>query len=73
VHIGYKAKRKLSRAPMQNALRNLPEGEITAVGRNGKQTGKDIRLSCPASIVKIGALLDPDDVLRFRSDLKSIP
>jgi hypothetical protein len=64
VHIGYKAKRKVSRAPMQHALRNLPEGEITAVGRNGKQTGKDIRLSCPASILKIGTLLDPEDVVR---------
>ena len=64
VHIGYKAKRKVSRAPMQHALRNLPEGEITAVGRNGIQTGKDIRLSCPASILKIGSLLDPEDVVR---------
>jgi hypothetical protein len=64
VHIGYKAKKKVSRAPMQNALRNLPEGEITAVGRNGKQTGKDIRLSCSASVLKVGNLLDPEDVVR---------
>jgi hypothetical protein len=64
VHIGYKAKRKVSRAPMQHALRNLPEGEITAVGRNGKQTGKDIRLSHSASVLKSGNLLDPGDVIR---------
>jgi hypothetical protein len=43
VHIGYKAKKTLSRAPMQHALRNLPEGDITAIGPNGRQTGKDIR------------------------------
>ncbi|MBC7584164.1 MAG: hypothetical protein H7316_10490 [Tardiphaga sp.] len=64
VHIGYKAKKKISRAPMQHALRNLPEGEITAVGRNGKQSGKDIRLSHPASVLKVGNILDPGDVVR---------
>lgn len=64
VHIGYKAKKKISRAPMQQALRNLPEGEITAVGRYGKQTGKDIRLNHPASVLKIGNLLDPEDAIR---------
>jgi hypothetical protein len=64
VHIGYKANKKVSRAPMQQALRNLPEGEITAIGPNGKQTGKDIRLSHPASVLKNGSLLEPDDVIR---------
>jgi hypothetical protein len=64
VHIGYKAKKKVSRVPMQHALRNLPEGEITAIGPNGKQTGKDIRLSHPARIIKNGSLLDPEDVIR---------
>lgn len=65
VHIGYRArKRKITRAPMQQALRNLPEGEITAIGKNGKLTGKDIRLSHPASILKVGSLLDPQDVRR---------
>jgi hypothetical protein len=64
VHIGYKAKRTVSRAPMQQALRNLPEGEITAKGPGGKMTGNDIRLSHPASVLKNGSLLDPKDVIR---------
>lgn len=64
VHIGYKAKKKVSRAPMQHALRNLPEGEITAIGRNGRQTGNDIRLSHSASVLRIGNLLEPEDVVR---------
>lgn len=65
VHIGYRAKRRrVTRAPMQQALRNLPEGEITAIGKHGKLTGKDIRLSYPANILKSGSLLDPDDVFR---------
>lgn len=64
VHIGYKAKREVSRAPMQEALRNLPEGEITAIGRNGRMTGSDIRLSHPANVLKSGNLLDPNDVVR---------
>lgn len=34
-----------TRAPMQQALRNLPEGEVTAIGKSGRMTGKDIRLS----------------------------
>jgi hypothetical protein len=49
---------------MQEALRNLPEGEITAIGRDGKMTDKDIRLSHPASIIKVGNLLDSQDVIR---------
>lgn len=65
VHIGYKAKRRrVTRAPMQQALRNLPEGEITAIGRHGRLTGKDIRLSYPANIRREGSLLDPEDVVR---------
>jgi hypothetical protein len=64
VHIGYKAKREVSRAPMQEALRNLPEGEITAIGRNGRMTGNDIRLSHPANVLRSGNLLDPSDVVR---------
>jgi hypothetical protein len=64
VHIGYKAKRKVSRAPMQQALRNLPEGEIQARGPGGRMTGGDIRLSHTANILKIGSLLDPQDVIR---------
>jgi hypothetical protein len=49
---------------MRVALRNLPEGEIAAVGRHGRQTGDDIRLSYPVSILKHGNLLDPEDVIR---------
>jgi hypothetical protein len=64
VHIGYKAKRTVSRAPMQQALRNLPEGEITAKGPGGRMTGKDIRLSHLANVLKTGSLLDPKDVIR---------
>merc|ERR1711965_574913 len=63
VHIGYKTKkRRVSRAPMQQALRNLPEGEITAVGKDGRLTGKDIRLSYPVRVLSNGSLLDPTDV-----------
>ncbi|MBC2859877.1 hypothetical protein [Stappia sp. 28M-7] len=63
VHIGYKTKkRRVSRAPMQQALRHLPEGEITAIGRHGKMTGKDIRLSYPVRVLCSGSLLDANDV-----------
>ena len=69
VHIGYKTKkRRVTRAPMQQALRNLPEGEITAIGRNGRMTGSDIRLSHPVRVLSDGSLLDPRDV---RAKLRS--
>jgi len=65
VHIGYKTRRpKVSRAPMQQALRNLPEGEVKAIGKHGVLTGKDLRLTYPASINRNGNLLDPEDVVR---------
>jgi hypothetical protein len=65
VHIGYRTRRRrVTRAPMQQALRNLPQGEITAIGKHGRITGKDIRLNYPARILKTGSLLDPDDVIR---------
>lgn len=65
VHIGYKSRRRhISRAPMQEALRNLPEGEITARGPGGRMTGNDIRLSHRVNVLKIGSLLDPEDVVR---------
>lgn len=65
VHVGYKAKgRRISRAPMQRALRNMPDGEIIAKGPHGTLTGDDIRLSCPVSILRNGSLLDPNDVVR---------
>jgi hypothetical protein len=69
VHIGYKSKkRRVSKAPMQQALRNLPDGEITAVGKMGKLSGNDIRLSYPVRVLCNGSLLDPEDV---RSKLRS--
>jgi hypothetical protein len=49
---------------MQAALRNLPEGEVTAIGRDGKLTGNDLRLSHPVNVKKIGSLLDPADAKR---------
>lgn len=67
VSIGYKVPKsesEISRAPMKEALRNLPDGEIKARGRDGRMTGKDIRLSYPASVLKNGSLLDPDDAIR---------
>jgi hypothetical protein len=65
VRIGYRDRsRQLTTAPMQRALRNLPEGEIIARGRHGRLTGDDIRLSYPATISRNGSLLRHDDVLR---------
>lgn len=69
VHIGYKTKkRRVSRAPMQQVLRNLPDGEITAVGKHGRLTGNDIRLSYPVRVLLTGSLPDPNDV---RAKLKA--
>lgn len=63
VHIGYKTrKRQITRAPMQQVLRNLPDGEITAIGRDGRMSRTDIRLSYPVRVLLKGNLLDPDDV-----------
>lgn len=65
VEIGYKLKkRKLSREPMQRALRNLPDGDIRAISKEGRQTGRDVRLSHSARVKKNGSLLDPQDVER---------
>lgn len=65
VQIGYKLRRReVSRAPMQRALRNLPDGDIRAVSKTGRQTGRDVRLSYPARVLKEGSLLDPADVER---------
>lgn len=65
VHIGYRTKRRrVTRAPMQQALRNLPEGEITAIGKHGRMSGRDIRLSFPARVERQGNLLEPGDVIR---------
>jgi len=69
VRIGYKTRRRrVSRAPMQQALRNLPDGEITAIGKHGRLTGNDIRLSYPVRVLATGSLLDPNDV---RAKLRS--
>jgi hypothetical protein len=64
VHIGYKTRRRsVSRAPMQQMLRNLPEGEIKAIGKHGPITGTDVRLSYPARILQNGSLLNPNDAI----------
>lgn len=65
VNIGYKTrKRKISMAPMQQALRNLPEGEVTAFGKGGKLQGRDLRLSYPCNVLVNGNLLDVNDMKR---------
>lgn len=65
VQIGYKLRRRaISREPMKRALRNLPDGDIRAVSKSGRQSGRDIRLSYSARVLRQGSLLDPVDVER---------
>jgi hypothetical protein len=49
VRFGYRTrKREVSRAALENiarAARNLPDGEVIAIGKNGRQIGDDLRLS----------------------------
>ncbi|MFH5926147.1 hypothetical protein [Roseomonas xinghualingensis] len=51
VRFGYRTrKRSVSRAALlelAQAARNLPDGEVRAIGRDGKQIGSDLRLSTP--------------------------
>ncbi|UWU88166.1 hypothetical protein N2605_17495 [Bradyrhizobium yuanmingense] len=68
VRFGYKTKRRgVSRAALEDiarSARNLPDGEVTAFGKDGKQIGDDLRLSMPmpfALLREHGALLDLDD------------
>lgn len=68
VKFGYRSsKRKLSKAALADiaaAARNLPDGEVIALGKGGKQVGDDLRLSMPMPIKLIrerGALLDLED------------
>lgn len=62
VRIGYKTrKRNYFHAPMQQALRNLPQGDIIARGKTGKLTGQDIRLSYPVAVKLKGSLIDSED------------
>ncbi len=69
VNIGYKTrKKKISMAPMQQALRNLPEGEITAFGKGGKMRGNDLRLSYPSKILVDGNLPNIEDTRRAMLD-----
>jgi hypothetical protein len=69
VRFGYKTKRRgVSRAVLADiarSARNLPDGEVTAYGRDGKQIGDDLRLSMPMPFELLrehGALLDLSDV-----------
>lgn len=65
VNIGYRSKRRrLSRvfmADIATSLRNIPDGEIRAIGRNGEVRGDDARLSQLMSVQRISdtsSLLD---------------
>ena len=68
VKFGYRSsKRKLSKAALADiasAARNLPDGEVIAFGKGGKQIGDDLRLSMPIPVKLVrdkGALLDLED------------
>ncbi|MFL9503009.1 hypothetical protein ACJMQP_23370 [Rhodopseudomonas palustris] len=68
VRFGYKTRRRgVSRAALADiarSARNLPDGEVTAFGRDGKQIGDDLRLSLPMPFELLrehGALLDLED------------
>jgi hypothetical protein len=67
VHIGYKTrKRRIDRQPLQaleRGLRNLGDGELTVVAREGKRAPDgDIRLQQTVAVTVNGSLLDPTDV-----------
>lgn len=71
VNIGYRArKRKFQKEFMSNlaaGLRNIPDGEIRVIGRDGEIKGDDARLSADMNIRKIretSSLLDLEDALR---------
>ena len=68
VRFGYKTKRRgVSRAALEDiarSARNLPDGEVTAFGKDGKQIGDDLRLSMPMPFELLrehGALLNLND------------
>jgi hypothetical protein len=68
VRFGYKTRRRgVSRAVLADiarSARNLPDGEVTAFGKDGKQIGDDLRLSMPMPFELVrehGALLDLAD------------
>lgn len=68
VRFGYKTRRRgVSRAALADiarSARNLPDGEVTAFGKDGKQIGDDLRLSMtmPFELLREhGALLDLED------------
>jgi hypothetical protein len=70
VSIGYKAtKRKLRRAFMgelATGLRNIADGEIKVMGKNGQAKGDDARLSMDMNVKKVSensSLLDLEHVL----------
>lgn len=68
VRFGYKTRRRgVSRAALADiarSARNLPDGEVTAFGKDGKQVGDDLRLSMtmPFELLREhGALLELED------------
>ncbi len=65
VKVGFRTHRRgLDHSSMTKALRNLPERDVVAHGRNGKISGGDLFLSYKANVKLIDSLLDPEDVLR---------
>ncbi|HEY4250652.1 MAG TPA: hypothetical protein VGM87_05615 [Roseomonas sp.] len=68
VKFGYKTrKRKVSRRALKelaDAARNLPDGEVRAIGKQGRQVGNDLRLSAPMPFKPVrprSSLLQLDD------------
>jgi hypothetical protein len=68
VRFGFRSrKRKLSREALSSiasAARDLPDGQVKAIGRDGRATGSDLRLQTEMPVHRVranGSLLDLDD------------
>lgn len=65
VNIGFKSKyRKIAPAAMSSLLRNLPEEEVVAFGKDGRIKGNSITLKYNANAQFTGSLLDITDAQR---------
>lgn len=63
VSVGYKTyRRKIEKNPLKKALRNLPEGEIKVLGKNGIATKNDIRLNRRVYVQCDNDLVNLEDV-----------